>query len=260
MEDAVDHRSLHEGDHPGANHSRRVDAGALHALDVVEREARQPLHDEHAAGDERRVRSRNHVPALAELGEHVCDVEHVLGLEAEVELLGDRLGEELDQRGRVRERRDRDAPHEEGREPRHHCEVLTDELRDLRALHLHDDVLAGSEGRRVDLRDRSGGERDRVEGLEHLFEGAVEVLLDDQSHGVEALRGHPIAAELELAHELLREQSLARGDDLPELDVRRPQVGGRDPQPARDARRANGAHPCGAREVPSLRLRARGEP
>ena len=85
----------------------------VHAGDVVEGEARQPLHHEHPARDETGVGAGDDVAPLAELGEHAGDVEHVLGLEAEVELLGDRLGEQLDQRRRVGQRRDRDAPDEE---------------------------------------------------------------------------------------------------------------------------------------------------
>ncbi len=50
------------------------------------------------------MRARNDDGALPGLGEHRGDVEHVLGLESEVELLGDRLGEQLDQRRRVRQR------------------------------------------------------------------------------------------------------------------------------------------------------------
>ena len=68
------------------------------------------------------------VAALAEQRERVRDVEHVVGLEAEVELLGDRLREQLDERGRVRERGDRDAPDEVRRDPRHDAQVACDEL------------------------------------------------------------------------------------------------------------------------------------
>ena len=65
---------------------------------VVELEARQPLHHQHPPGDEPGVGAGDDVVALAELGVGAGHVEHVLGLEAEVELLGDGLGEELDQR------------------------------------------------------------------------------------------------------------------------------------------------------------------
>ena len=42
VEDAVDHRALHEGDHPGADHGLGVDPGVAHAGDVVEVEAARP--------------------------------------------------------------------------------------------------------------------------------------------------------------------------------------------------------------------------
>ena len=127
MEDAVDQRALHEADHPGAHDLLGVDAGVLHAGHVVELEAVEPLHDQHPLGDERGVRAGDHVVALAEVGERLGHVEHVLGLEAEVELLGDRLGEQLDERRRVGQGGDRDAADHLGREPGHDPQVLADE-------------------------------------------------------------------------------------------------------------------------------------
>ena len=59
------------------------------------------------------------IAPLPGLGEHRGDVEHALGLEPEVELLCDRLGEQLDQRRRVRERGDRDPTDEERSQPAH---------------------------------------------------------------------------------------------------------------------------------------------
>ena len=61
------------------------------------------------------------------------DVEHVLGLEAEVELLDDRLGEQLDERRRVGEHGDRDPADEERGEEAHHREVVAHERRRRRA-------------------------------------------------------------------------------------------------------------------------------
>ena len=52
----------------------------------------------------------------------------------------------------------------------------------------------------------------------------AEVGLDHQAHRVERLGGHLVAAQLELGDQLLGEQALAAGDDLPELDVRRPEA------------------------------------
>ena len=59
VEDAVEHRSLEEGDEPGPQHRLGVDAGGPHGLDVVPGEAVEPLHDEHPAGHERRVGARH---------------------------------------------------------------------------------------------------------------------------------------------------------------------------------------------------------
>ena len=48
VEDAVEHAPLHEPDHAGAHDLLGVDAGAVDAGDVVEREAVEALHDQHA--------------------------------------------------------------------------------------------------------------------------------------------------------------------------------------------------------------------
>ena len=92
---------------------------SLHAGDVVEAEPRDPLHHQHPASHERRVGSRHDVAVLAQLTQHGGDVEHVGRLHAEVELLDDRLGEQLDERRRVGQGGDRDAADEVGREPGH---------------------------------------------------------------------------------------------------------------------------------------------
>ncbi len=119
VEDAVDQRALHEGDHPGADHGLGVDPGVAHAGGVVEAEPGDPLHHQDPAGHELRMRARDHVAVLAEVAQDGGDVEHVGRFHAEVELLDDRLGEQLDERRRVGQRGDRDAADEVGREPRH---------------------------------------------------------------------------------------------------------------------------------------------
>ena len=55
------------------------------------------------------------------------DVEHVLGLEAEVELLDDGLGEQLDQGRRVGQGGHRDAADQEGGDPGHGGDVEPDQ-------------------------------------------------------------------------------------------------------------------------------------
>ena len=64
--------------------------------------------------------------------------------------------------------------------------------------------------------------------------GRAEVVLDHLAHGVERLGRDLIAALLELGDQLGREQPLAAGDDLAELDVGRAEPLGRAPQPAGD--------------------------
>ena len=108
---------------PGVQHRFGVDAGVVHRGDVVPRDAAQAFHHEDPPRDERRVRARHEQRALARLREHARDVEHVLGFEPEVELFDDRLREQLDQRGRVGERGDRDAAGEPRCEPRHRLEI-----------------------------------------------------------------------------------------------------------------------------------------
>jgi hypothetical protein len=69
-------------------------------------------------------------------------------------------------------------------------------------LDLHHHVLAGAQRCRVDLGDRGGSERCLVEPREDVLEAGAEILLDRQTHLVERLGGHLIAALLELADEL----------------------------------------------------------
>ena len=124
VEDAVEQRALEEADHAGPHDRLGVDAGGLHALHVAEVEAVEALHDEHAPRHQRRVGPGHDEVALVERGEGRRDIEHVLGLEPEVELLDDRLGEELHQRGRVGQRGDGDPAHQVRRQPGHDGEVL----------------------------------------------------------------------------------------------------------------------------------------
>ena len=234
VEDAVDQRPFHEGDHPGADHGLGVDPGVAHAGGVVEAEPGHPLHHQDTARHELRMRSRDHVAVLVEVTQHGGDVEHVGRFHAEVELLDDRLGEQLDECRRVGQGGDRDAADEVGRQPRHDPQVVAHETVDGGPLDLDDDVLAGAQPRPVDLGDRRRRERRAVERLEHVLEARPEILLDGPAHVVERLGGDLVAAFLELVDQLRREQALTRRDDLAELDVGRPEVLGGQPQPARD--------------------------
>ena len=220
MEDPVDHASLGEPAHAHPNDLFGVDAGGLHALDVVEREALEAFHDEDAAGDERRVRAGHHVATLVERREDRRDVDHVLGLEPEIELLADGLGEQLDERRRIGEGGDRDATHEQRRDRGHDLQVTMDLAADGRALHLHDDGGAVVQRGAVDLGDRCRGDRCAVEGGEDRLDAGAELGLDDLAHRLERFCRHLVAALLHLVDELGGEDALAGAHDLAELDVR----------------------------------------
>ena len=205
----------------GAHDALGVDAGvpACDATSSKLKPSRRSITSTRS-GDERGVGPRDDVP-VAGRGRRssLATSSMFCGLEPEVELLGDGLGEQLDQRRRVGQRGERDATDEERCEPRHHPEVLAHELRDGGALHLHHDLLAGVERGGVDLGDRRGGERGRRSKRRRRPRAGAEILLDGGPHVVEGLGRHLVAALLELLDQLLGEEALAGGDDLAELDV-----------------------------------------
>ena len=242
VEDPLEDGPLERGDHAGADHRLGVDPGAAHADHVVEAEAVEPLHHQHATGDQFGVGPGHDVAPLAELGEGASQVHHVLGLQPEVELLGDRLGEQLDQRRRVGQRGDRNAPHQFGRQPRHDPQVVAHQPGDRRPLDLDHHPLAGPQGGGVDLGDRGGGQRAAVDPAERLVQREAQILLDDLAHDAERFGRDLVAAELELVHQLGGEDALARGDDLPQLDVRRSQAFRGHAQAAGDAGPADLRH------------------
>ena len=176
VEDAVQHGALEEADHAVAHDLLGVDAGRPHAGDVGEVEAVDPLHDEHAAGDEGGVGTGHDEGALPELGEDPGHAQHVVGLEAEVELLEDGLGEELDQGGRVGQGGHGDAADEVGGHPGHHGQVLAHPAGHRGALHLDDDGGAVAQGGRVDLGDGGGGQRGVLDRGEDLVQRAPQLL------------------------------------------------------------------------------------
>ena len=206
--------------------------GPAHALDVVEGQAGEALHDQHPRGDQVGVGPGHDVGALLQLGQRLGHVEHVVGLEAEVELLGDRLGEQLDQRRRVGQGGHGDAADEAGREPGHDLQVGVDPLGHRGALHLDHHPLPGAEHGAVDLGDGGGGDGVGVERSEDGVEGTAEVLLHGGDDVLGRLGRDPVPAQLELGHQRLGEQALPGGDDLEQLDVGGAQPFRRPSQPA----------------------------
>ncbi len=235
VEDAIDHRAFERRDQAGLQQRVGVDAGRVHGLDVVEREAAETFHDQDPFGHERGVRPGHDDAALFRLRQHVRDVEHVLRLEPEVELLDNRLREQFDQRRRVGQGGDRNAADEPGREPRQRGDVVAEQFGDARPLHLDHDFLARDQPGRVHLRDRSGGDRSLVEPFEQLAERTPEVDFDDGADVGERFGRHLVAQELELRDQLVGEQAFAARDDLAELHVARAEALERATEPSRDA-------------------------
>ena len=133
----------------------------------------------------------------------------VLGLELVVELLLDARADLGPQRLGVQPGRDR------LHEPQDHPEVLhvgPHGSVDPGVLDLDRDIAAVVEARLVDLADRGGGDRDRVEGLEDLVERVVVLLLEDLLHVLEGDLGRRVAQLGELGLELLAELLVDEAD------------------------------------------------
>ena len=163
--------------------------------------------------------SRDHDRTLAGAVEHRCDVQHVVGLQPEVELLHDGLGEQLDDGRKVHHLQQLD-PAGQGRcQPGHHRQVLVDQPGDPGALDLDRHLLTGRQGGQVDLGDGGGGHRHAVEVGEDPVQGCAQVLLDHRPHVFEGHRGDPVAQLGELLDQFVGEHVLAGRDDLAQLDV-----------------------------------------
>ena len=149
---------------------------------------------------------------------------HRLRLEAEVELLGEVVGEVGDDvlRG--------ESPAQLGqldelRAALEDLQVGGDAAADTRALDLDDDLLAGVQRGVVHLRDRRRRERLVVPLGEQLGRVLAEVLDEQLVHFVGVGRRHSVEQAAELAAQRFAERARAGRDDLAELDVGRAEVG-----------------------------------
>ena len=148
---------------------------------------------------------------------------HRLGLEPEVELLGEVVGEVGDDvlRGQ--------SPAQLGQ-----LDELRAALEDLQVgghaaadagpLDLDDDLLAGVQGRVVHLRDRGRREGLVLERLEQLGRLVAQLLLEQLVHFVGVGGRDRVEQAAELPRQRLAERARAGRDDLAELDVRGAQV------------------------------------
>ena len=188
-------------------------------------------------------------------GEHAREVEHVLGLEPEVELLDDLLGEQLDERGRVGERGDRDAADEQRRQPGERAEVGPARGAATRGRWTLTTTSSPVTRRAAWTCAIDAAAIGSVANSENTcVERAPELALHDRAHVGEPLGRHLVAQLLELVDELVGEQPLERRDDLAELHVGGPEPLERAPEPAREPGPRAGRAPLP--HVPGERARA----
>ena len=149
------------------------------------------------------------------------EVEHVLGLEPEVELLDDLLGEQLHERGRVGERRDRDAARpatgratpapqvgaRRARRPVARCTFTTTSSPVTSRAACTWAIDAAASGCPVELGEHR---------LERTGPGPAWMTARTSANGSGGTWSRQL---LELVDELVGEQALAGRDDLGELDV-----------------------------------------
>ena len=210
VEHAEEDGALEEADHQGPHHRGGVDAGGLHAGHVVEGEPAEPLHHQDPAGDELRVGPGHDHRALVGGGQDAGDVEHVVGFEAEVELLDDGLGEQLDQRRRVGQGGDRDPADEVRGDPAHGGQIRPHGGGDRGSLHFDHHLLAGTGGwRRGPGRSTPRPAVRRSKRRKSSSSGRPEIRLDDGPDRLERFGRHPVAEQAELADQFRREEALA---------------------------------------------------
>ena len=151
---------------------------------------------------------------------------HRLRLEAEVQLLGEVVGEVGDDvlRGEPSAQL---GQLDELRAALEDLQVGGDAAADAGPLDLDDDLFAGVQGGVVHLGDRRRCERLLVERLEQVL-GVVAEFLDEQLVHLVGVGGrHAVEQAAELAAQRFAERAGAGRDDLAELDVGGAEVGER---------------------------------
>ncbi len=115
---------------------------------------------------------------------------------------------------------------------------------DARAQHLDHRLLAAPELGRMDLGERGGADRPRIEPGEDLLRRPAEVLLDLSGDGVEGRRGHLVLQAAELVGDLARQEVHPRAQELAELDQHPALLHRQGAEAPRDARPARHRGPA----------------
>ena len=224
----MDEGLLEDQPDPVLGHPLEVEP-ALLEVGVVERHPVDELFAEDLARGELLVDGRHvNVGVAYEVRREAA---HVIGLDLEVDLLGERLLELVDQADGVVAAQLRDPLLGLVGEPAQDREVGLDHLVEVGALDLEHHLAPVLEGRAVDLRDRGRGQGLVVELAEHLVHGAAELVLDELADPL-AAEGLDLVLQLaQLGHELERDQVGAGRHDLAQLHEGRAEVLQREPDP-----------------------------
>ena len=225
VEQPVPQTALEQTEQQRLDQLDAVEPGLADGGDVVDADALHPLHRQHPLAGEVPVHLR-HPDVLAQRRRvQVRDPGlHRLRLEAEVQLLGQVVGEVGDHI-LCRQPAAQLGQFDGLGEALEDLQVGGDPAADARPLDLDDDVLAAVQGRVVHLRDGRRRERLFVPFGEQLGRVAAELLDEELVHLFGVGGWHPVEQAAEFAGQRFAERAGAGRDDLAELHVRRPQVG-----------------------------------
>ena len=141
-----------------------------------------------------------------------------------VELEPDRARELVDELLRIHELERLHALAEEPRRLVEKPEVGLDLVGGCRPLNLHRDLATVRQHRAMHLADRRGRERREVELEERAVHAQVELGLHDIANLLERDRRRVVLEAAELGHDVGRNDVGSRGEQLTELDERRPEL------------------------------------
>ena len=224
VEEAVEDHALEPGAHSREELRLAVHVGRAQLLDVVDAVAVEALHHEDAPGRQARNDARGDDLGLPVLDHDAVELGHVLrprGGNRAPRGCWPRSPRRCPPGSRARRAPTWPSPSRRAWSTRRSASTTRV---DLRALHLDDDVLPVAQRGRVHLGDGRGRQGLRVDPREHLVRIAPELVAHGALHVREVEGAHAIEAAAKLGAVGLGEEALARGDELPELDVRGAEV------------------------------------
>ena len=192
VKDAIDQGSFEEGHHECSNDGGRIDSGRHHGHPIIKGKPREALHDEQSLSDERRMRARNHHVVMPGRVEHNRYINHVGRLESKIEFFNNGLRKHFNNRRKIHNLHEFNAPGKKWGDPHHDLEVVFHSPCDLWALHFDGHVFTGVQRGEVHLCNRCSRNRDPIKVSEHRFKWSTELCFDLRSDMVKRLGGNAI--------------------------------------------------------------------